>query len=51
MGVNAGSLKVIDIEVILENRPLVLLYGTVVVLVVFVVHTIQYFFFITFVTA
>ena len=28
MGVNDGSLQVIDIEAILENRPMVVLYGT-----------------------
>ena len=45
MGVNDGSLQVIDIEVILKNLPMVLLYGTclpVVALVVFIVHTISY---------
>ena len=45
MGVNEGSLQVIDIEVILENWPIALLYGTylpVVARVVFVVHTIPY---------
>ena len=45
MGVNEGSLQVIDIEVIMENWSIVLLYGTclpVVALVVFVIHTISY---------
>ena len=28
MGVNEGSLQVIDIEVTLENLPIVLLYGS-----------------------
>ena len=45
MGVNEGSLQVIGIEVIMENRPIVLLYGTylpVTLLVVFVIHTISY---------
>ena len=40
MGVNEGSLQVIDIEVILEHRPILLLYGTYLpaALVVFVIH-------------
>ena len=43
MGVNEGSLQVIDIEVILENGPLVLLFGTYLpVRSVFVIHTISY---------
>ena len=47
MAVDEGSLEVIDIEVRLENWPLVLLYGTctylpVVALVVFAIHTISY---------
>ena len=46
MGVNEGSLQVIDIAVILENLPtgIVLLYGTYlpVALVVFVIYTISY---------
>ena len=44
MGVNKESLQVIYIEVILENWPIVLLYGTYlpVALVVFVIHTISY---------
>ena len=29
MGVNKGSLQIIDIEVILENWPIVLLYGSI----------------------
>ena len=44
MGVNAGSLQVIDIKkVIFENRPIALLYGTYlpVALGVFVVHTVE----------
>ena len=28
MGVDEGSLQIIDIEVIMENCPIVLLYGT-----------------------
>ena len=42
MGVNEGSLQVIDIEVILEID--LLLFGTClpVALVVFVIHTISY---------
>ena len=45
MGVDEGSLQVIDIEVIMENCPIVLLYGTYlpVAPVVFVFHTISYF--------
>ena len=44
MGVNEGSLQVINIEVIVENLPIVLLYGTYlpVALVVFVFQTISY---------
>ena len=43
MGINEGSLQVIDIELILENWPIVLLYGTylpVALVVLFVVHTV-----------
>ena len=47
MGVNKGSLQVIDMEVIMENWPIVLLCGTclpvvVALVVVFVIHTISY---------
>ena len=44
MGVNEGSLQVIDKEVMLENEPVALLYGTYlpVALVVFVIHTTSY---------
>ena len=44
MDFNEGSLQVIDIEVVLENRPILLLYGTYlpVAHVVFVIPTISY---------
>ena len=44
MGVDEGNLQVIYVEVILENCPLVLLYGTHfrVAIMVFVIHTISY---------
>ena len=44
MGVDEGSLQVMNIKVIMENCPIVLLYGTYlpVALVVFVIHTIFY---------
>ena len=44
MGVDEGNLQVIDVEVIMENCPIGLLYGTYlpVALMVFVIHTISY---------
>ena len=47
MGVNEGSLQVIDIEVIFGKLTLVLLYGTYlpVALVVFVIHNVSYIFY------
>ena len=47
MGVDEGNLQVIDIEVIMKNIPMVLLYGTYVpaVLMVFIFHTFSFFFF------
>ena len=44
MDANEGSLQVIDIEVIVENQPTVLLYGTYlpVALVVFVIAAISH---------
>ena len=44
MSVDEGSLQVLNIEAIMENCPIVLLYGTYlpVALVVFVIHTISY---------
>ena len=50
MGVDGGNLQVIDVEVIVGNYPIVLLYSTylqVANIVVFIIHTIIYLTFVT----
>ena len=47
MGVDEGSLQVIDIEVVMENQPIVILYGTYLPVALVVLYFTLYLTFVT----